>query len=523
MSKFNTKQKTKTVATHQGGEGYKQTPEIELVLLLAAGTGDKYYEKESETFKRLDSLMTTIAKKDKLFLAKAIVYARAVMGQRSISHYAAAKLASLLNGEDWGKAFYGKRDRRKNKGGVIYRLDDILEIAAAYKALNGQEKLKLANAIKKGFASAIENSDAYELGKYKGTGKEISLVDIVNLVHPKAKGETAEAIKALVDGNLKQTSTRQSANTETGKAVAAAVKSGEIKAEDKEKVLKEAKSANYKELLESGRIGYMDLVRNLRNIINADTDLVPLTKNILTNRKVIKQSLIFPHQIDLAIEVLMAETKDGNARREVIKYLTEAYELAVDNVKELNMHGKTAVVFDTSASMQGGWGSGTMLGKGKRSYQTPVEKAALIAATLGKGIGADVYHFADTCKEINYNPMDSIHSIAVKFKGMIGKVGHGTSFESIFNNLSQRYERVFVISDMQGNDRCAKAVSAYRKRKDVDPYIYSINLCGYETSSIKPTGKAYPLAGYSASIYEVAKQYEIDPNALISEINKIEL
>ena len=521
MSKFNQKKVEKTVTTKQGGVGYEWSNEIELVLLLAAGTGDKYYQKESATFKQLDGLMEKIAKKDKLFLAKAIVYARSVLGQRSITHYAAARLAALLNGEDWGKDFYNKRARKKNEGGVIFRLDDILEIAAAYKALNGQEKIKLSNAVKKGFAKAIESADAYEIAKYKGTGKEVSLVDIINLVHPKASGETAEAINGLINGNLKQFNTRQAANTETGKEVAEAVKRGEIKKEDKDKVLKEAKSANYRELIENRKIGYMDLVRNLRNIIKTDTDLIPLAKEILLDKKLIDQSKIFPHQIDLAIEVLMKEVSNGPSLREVISYLVQAYELAVDNVKHLNMHGRTAVVYDTSGSMQGGWGSGVMIGKGQKSYSSPVEKAALIAATLGKGLNADIYQFASSCKVVPYNTMDSIHSITKNLVGQIGRVGHGTAFSSIFDGLKDRYDRVFIISDMQGADECKRAVANYKKRKGVDPYIYAIDLCGYGSTSIKPNQKVFPLAGYSAAIYETAKTYEIDPKALINEIKKI--
>ena len=521
MSKFNNKKVEKTVPTKQGGVGYEWSDEIALVMLLAAGTGDKYYQKESATFKELDALMAKVAKKDKLFLAKAIVYARSVLGQRSITHYAAAKLATFLNGEDWGKDFYSKRKRKGNEGGVIFRLDDILEIAGAYKHLNGQEKIKFANSIKKGFAKAIESADPYELAKYKGTGKEISLVDIVNLVHPKAIGENGEAIKALMAGTLKQHDTRQDKNTETGKAVAEAVKSGEVKAKDKEKVLKEAKSANYKELIETKKIGYMDLVRNLRNIINTDTALVPLTKDILLNKKMIDQSKIFPHQIDLAIEILMAETSESSARREIIGYLVQAYELSVDNVKHLNMNGKTAVVYDTSGSMQGGWGAGTMIGPNKTSNSSPVEKAALIAATLGKGLGADIYQFASNCAVVPYNHMDTIHTISGTLIRQIGKVGHGTNFSSIFNGLKDKYDRIFVISDLQGSDECKRSVADYKRKFGIDPYIYSINLCGYGTTSIKPNQKVFPLAGYSAAIYETAKTYEVDPKALITEINNI--
>jgi 60 kDa SS-A/Ro ribonucleoprotein len=37
---------------------------------------------------------------------------------------------------------------------------------------------------RKDFKDALENADAYELAKYQAKNNTVSLVDIVNLVHP---------------------------------------------------------------------------------------------------------------------------------------------------------------------------------------------------------------------------------------------------------------------------------------------------------------------------------------------------
>lgn len=525
MGKFNTKAKEKTITTHQGGTGYEWPVEIELVLLMAAGLTAKYYQAEKAVIKQLDELIDKVARKDKYLLAQIIIYTRSVLGQRSITHYAAARMAQILAGEEWGKRFFSKRQRKGNDGGVVWRLDDIMEIAGAYMHVNGATELKLTNAMKKGFASALEGADPYELAKYKMQSSDIKLVDIVNLVHPKAEGETKEAIIALLKGELKEFDTRQSANTETGKQVAEAVKTGEVKKEDKERVLKEAKSKNYRDLIESNKMGYMDLIRNLRNIVKTDDTIIDTDafKTMLTSRKLITQSLVFPHQIDLAFEVVLKEMSAPVVRK-LAPLVAQAYEESVANVKELNMSGRTAVVIDTSASMYGGSYRPLVInGEKTNGRRMPMEKAALVGATLAKGLGADLYQFSDICKSIRYNPMDSIHSIANEVMRRKGEVGYGTYLSRVWETLAKsgRYERVFLLSDMQVADKAQVALKDFKRTHNINPYIYSIDLCGYGTSAVKPGDRVFPLGGYSAAIYETAKAYETDPKALLNEIKKI--
>ena len=132
MSKYNEKREpvVKKTTTHQGGSGLTQRPEHELVGILSTGIQNTYYEKESERETRLREVIDTIAKKYKLFAAKALVYARSVFGQRSVTHVGAVNLMPHLSGDELGKRFFSKRNRKGNVGGIIYRLDDMTEILA---------------------------------------------------------------------------------------------------------------------------------------------------------------------------------------------------------------------------------------------------------------------------------------------------------------------------------------------------------------------------------------------------------
>jgi hypothetical protein len=513
MARYNTKAKStvQTVTNHQGGSGYQYDPKSELVSILATGLDNKYYEKLGERETRFANVIAEVAKTDKLFAAKAMVYARSVMGQRTVTHFGAVELAKALAGDGLGAKFFSKRARKANAGGIIYRLDDMLEIAACYQARNPGKQL--SNAIKKGFKAALEAADEYELAKYQAKNRDLSLVDIVNLVHPKPSEKMTPVFAKLMKGELKQFNTVEDKNTKAGQEVAAKVKAGEITAEEATVELNTAKEDNFAELIETRKIGYLALIRNLRNILKtgAKAEVVNGACELLTDAKLIKQSLVFPHQIDLALEIMLDEFGASKAKP-FIKALNTAYELSIPNLTELFKGGKTAVVFDSSGSMS----SMIKLANKNQGSEAAIAKAALIAATLAKGIDADVFHFADHCDQIKFNPLDSVNTLKNQFLSKQGSVGYGTAFDSIMRTLNGKYDRVFVISDMQGADMLdSKAYS--------NTHIYSVDICGYGTTMFKPGSKVYKIFGYSSDIYELIKKVEIDPQALIKEIEKIEI
>jgi len=220
---------------------------------------------------------------------------------------------------------------------------------------------------------------------------------------------------------------------------------------------------------------------------------------------------VFPHQIDLALEIMLDEF-GASVAKPFIKALNTAYELSIPNLTELFKGGKTAVVFDSSGSMS----SMIKLANRNQGSEAAIAKAALIAATLAKGIDADVFHFADHCDQIKFNPLDSVNTLKKQFLDKQGSVGYGTAFQSIMRTLNGKYDRVFVISDMQGGDMIdSKSYS--------NTHIYSVDICGYGTTMFKPGSKVYKIFGYSSDIYELIKKVEIDPQALIKEIEKIEI
>ena len=566
MAKYNQKVEPviKRTTTLQGGSGFTQKPEAELIGILATGMGNNFYESEGEREKRFREVLAKVAKKNKLFAAKALIYARSVFGQRSVTHFGAVEILPFLQGDELGKRFYSKRDKKAGRGGIIWRLDDMAEILAAYLAKNklkAEDKWTMPNSIKKGFKDAIEHADAYELAKYQMKNRGVSLVDIVNLVHPvetdkngtidvpmstyaKAvegtkfakldvpAGDTVRvpALRALVLGILKQFNTVEDKNTDAGKTVAAKVKSGEITKEQATVELNEAKTENYAELIQTKKIGYLALLRNIRNILKTnDTALLDEACVLLTNKEFIRKSLVWPHQIDLAMEVMLIEF-NGKQLQKVTQALGEAYENAIPNLEQLIPDGRTAVVFDTSGSMSGGgWGGGVQIsfnGKPKSINSTPVEKAALIAATFAKGTGGDVYHFGtSTARITGFNPNDAINTMKRHFMQHSGRCGHGTAYSTILPELSRsggQYDRIIIITDEQGCDSFEQSYKQYSTKYGT-PYVYFINIVGYAPTMAKEGSRVFRLQGYSADIYEKIPRLEMNVNEVIDAINAIEI
>lgn len=480
MSKFNQSAATTNKTTNlAGGEGFVMTPELELVsALLTSFLEDKFYESGAKRQSRIESLVDKV---DPLFAAKASIFARTEFGMRSVSHVVAGHIAGTVKGEQWTKRYFDK---------VVYRPDDMMEILSYYYANFGKNEPK---ALRRGFAKALERFDEYQLAKYRGAGKAVKLVDVVNLVHP----QHTEAIGKLVRDELRNTNTFE----------AKLSKAGQEGGED-------AKAEAWKDLIKSGRIGYMALVRNLRNIINeTDEEVVDKAVDILTDENRIKKSLLLPFRFLTAYDQLQSNSRSSK----VLTGLSDALDISFANVPKFD--GKTLVVIDHSGSM--GSGINSAFGRG-----------AMFGLALARSSGADLMHFGDTAEYLSFNKNDStltlmkyLDSLNNGWSGGAGYVGHGTNFNSIFETADKAYDRIIIISDMQGwvgYYSPSRAFGAYKTKYGVNPQVYSWDINGYGTLEF-PENRVATLAGWSEKTFDIMKLVETDKKALVNKINSIEL
>ncbi|HEU5289470.1 MAG TPA: TROVE domain-containing protein [Cyclobacteriaceae bacterium] len=473
MSRFNTPQQTTKSENLAGGLSYKQSPELELVsILLTSFANDQFYRSSNDTFAKLISL---VIDSDKEFVAKAAVYARTKFGMRSITHVVASELAQHISGKEWSKDFYDR---------IIYRPDDMMEILSYHVTKNG----KIPNAMKKGFAKAFDRFDKYKLAKYRGEGKGFKLIDVVNMVHPVPVEKNAEAINALVKGELKSFDTWESELSKAGQNA----EGEEDKAEQKKEV--------WVNLIRENKLGYFALLRNLRNIIEQAPEVITEALGQLTNENAIKKSLVLPFRFLTAYEEIQ-KLSNGKIVRDVLVALNRAVDISVNNVHKFD--GETLVVLDESGSMSG----------------KPATIGALFSAVLIKSNNADFITFSDNARYQNVNPMDSTITIANSIKFASG----GTNFHSIFQTANKKYDRVIILSDMQGwigYNTPSASFNEWKKRTGANPFVYSFDLNSYGSMQF-PENNVFCLAGFSEKVFDIMKLMEQDKKALINEIKKV--
>lgn len=477
MSRFNAPN-ADTVANAAGGLSHTQTPELELIsILLTSFANEQFYRSSNDTFERLKTLIQKLNFLHKIdFVARAAIYARTQFGMRSITHVVASELAKYVQGKDWASAFYNQ---------IIYRPDDMMEILAYHTANNG----KVTNAMKKGFGAAFGRFDAYQLAKYRGESKSIKLVDVANLVHPAPTDKNREALAALIKGELKSTDTWESKLTTAGQNAESQ--------EEKEEFKKEAWTG----LITERKIGYFALLRNLRNIIEQAPEILPAAIEMLTDSGLIAKSLVLPFRFQTAAGEIGKLT--SSAARIALVGINKALDISVSNAPVFD--GETLVVLDVSGSMEG----------------RPSEIGALFAAVLIKSNNADFMVFANDAGYLQVNPLDSTTTIskAIRF------TGGGTNFHSIFMRATRKYDRIIILSDMQGwigYDTPVRAFNDYCQRTGADPYIYSFDLQNYGSMQF-PQRKVFCLAGFSEKVFDIMKLLEQDKNALVNAVNEISL
>jgi len=511
----------------QGFKAYSLPEELRLLMMLnTLKLQPQYYRTDSETMQELRDLVEHL---DPYFVAQAIVYSRCMGdGMRSINHLAAALLAPLTKGLEWGKRFYGPFDAKKHKNGCIFRPDDMSEIKDVIYALGGHS---LPATVRKGFAAAIESFDTYRLAKYKKT-----IIDVANLVHPDPKksnaeftnelGEVFKTIDALMKGINVTADTWEAAQSEAGQEVAKAVREGKLTQMEAEKVLSEAKADNWESLLREGKLGILAALRNIRNIMkNPRKEIIDMWCSLISNQELIRKGLILPIHFDLAYDVIDCDFKDYDYAHQVMSALQDAYIKSIPNLSSV-FTGKTCIIVDCSGSM----GQGISDGKqtiGRHGYwncnnytDTCEYKAGLIAATIAKACDVDVVKFGTRAEFFNFNKNKNVFALAKE----IGTAEYGgtsphTAWDLIAYN-QKKYDRIIFISDNEVNSYNLTSTSYKNYLRICSPYVYAIDLAAYGTTPLAGDKIAY-FYGYGPQLYEDMTKNEFDPRKILDKVLKI--
>jgi len=292
-----------------------------------------------------------------------------------------------------------------------------------------------------------------------------------------------------MNGDLKSAATWETALTKPGRATGDADEKAELK--------KEA----WVSLIRDRKIGYFALLRNLRNILQQSPEVLPEALAMLTDEKLIRKSLVLPFRFLTAYDELEKMTMIGKDIRNTMTAISTALDISLANVPKFD--GETLVVLDVSGSMAG----------------RPAQIGSVFSAMLAKASNADFMTFSDSASYRSFNPADSTMSIAKSVRFSSG----GTNFPAIFWAARRRYDRIIILSDMQGwigQHTPAKDFAAYKQYTGADPFIYSFDLNSYGNMQF-PERNVFCLAGFSDKIFDIMQLLETDRHAMIGEIEKI--
>lgn len=285
---------------------------------------------------------------------------------------------------------------------VIQRADELAEFVAIYWK-DGRQPLS-AQA-KKGLARAFTKFDAYRLAKYDRPG-HIRLRDVLFLSHAKPETDEQAATWAkLIDGTLESPDTWE-----------VALSGGADKRETFERLIRE------------GQLGYLALLRNLRNMEQAGVDESLVVDAILARKGARR---ILPFRFVAAARAAM--------RFEVA--LDEAMQAALGDFERLE--GTTAVLVDVSGSM--GWAL-----SGRSQLNRMDAASALATFVTGVADRARVFTFSNQVVEVP--PRHGMALIdAIKGSQPYGGTYLGRAVALV--NEQVPHDRLIVVTDEQSHDR----------------------------------------------------------------------
>ena len=302
MSKLNTKQKPAYTENSVGTTVRKITVHQELIRAVSACMlwEDTFYLDGSLA---ADKIRELVAESDPEFVAALASLVRSSMNIRHTPLLMLVELAKL------------GRLKARHVYEVISRPDELAEILAIYWK---DGKSPLSNQLKRGIADAFTKFSAYQFSKYKGENKNISLRDVMFLVHPKPlSAQQAVVFEKLANSTLQAPDTWE-----------VALSSGEDK------------YSTFVRLLQSNGLGALAFLRNLRNMQNAGVPLQLVAE--YANR--VDLSKVLPYRLLAAAKHVI----DPLWKDVVYSMFHRA------GLSQARLPGHTVIVVDASGSMNEG-------------------------------------------------------------------------------------------------------------------------------------------------------------------------
>jgi len=512
--------KNKTI-NYEGEEAYKLSSPMELYsVVCTASLLAKFYVQDAS--RELQRLRILVAQNEPEFVAKLAVYTREQMYLRSVPLVLAVELARIHNGDN----LVSKLTER-----VIQRADELTEILAYYEQANERKDTKtlnkLSKQISKGVAEAFHKFDEYQFSKYN-RDSNIKIRDAMFLCHPKPRSIIEkELFKKIVDNTLETPYTWETEISEIG----------QHKFENDE-AKKQAITKKWEELIDSERLGYMALIRNLRNILNTDisTDHCVKIAKVLSDPQQVRKSRQLPFRFLSAYKILNGHKLpdhlsygvreldgiDNPNTSLILDALENAVKVSAENIDGYDYDTKVLIASDVSGSM-----CASISPKSSILYYDIGLLLSMILQNRCKLVTTGIFGSTWKVKQLPHsNILQNVESLY----NIEGEVGYSTNGYKVIDYLIQNnitdLDKIMIFTDCQmwdsyGGGNTMK--SSWSKYKKINPNIklYLFDLAGYRNTPLYvDNNDVFLIAGWSNKIFWVLNALDQGRDA-ISTISDI--
>ncbi len=367
-------------------------------------------------------------------------------------------------------------------------------------------------------ALSFNRFDGYQLAKYDRAGA-VRLRDALFLVHPNAKDAAQQALfDQLVRGELPTPYTWETELSAIGQATYASDADRQT-----------AVRTTWETLIGSGQLGYMALLRNLRNLLEANVSAEAMERvcATLADRFAVARSKQLPFRFLAAYREVKAVPSGHVAA--VLAALEKAIVHSAVSLRGFGHANRVVVACDVSSSMQ--------------KAISPRSKVLLYDVSLVLGMllqsrcqNVIAGMFGDVWKRISL-PTGPVLRNVEEFCRREGEVGYSTNGHLVIKDLRERREvvdKVMIFTDVQlwdstntatrNGSPLAQEWAAYRGTVAPNARLYLFDLVGYGTVplEVRPENGVALVAGWSAKVSDVLATLDNGGSAL-TEIEKIDL
>ena len=505
---FNKPQQTVAAATrttnYEGGEAFEPAdPRLALykrtINQLLEGS---FYESDDEQLAAVVRRFDATADEDPEFVLKLAAYARQELYLRDIPQV----LLVLAANDERFKDDSPESLIREWAPAIIQRMDETATALAVHDQLVGGTA---PWPLRRGIEDAlVAMADAYTLGKYELSRREVTLHDVFNRVHPEPVDDEQEALfERFMRGDLDDypdvdpvpsPNTWETVISERGNTRDAW-----------EMLIKD----------DAYTLPIFASIRNLRNMIEAGVDEDTIVAHL--DLEAVRHAPLYPFRYYQAYTAL----QDADVQAPTVEqWLEDAIDVAVETVP--GGFGDTFVAVDLSGSMDHPLSANSTL--------RLKEIGTLFGAILADQ-GADVGGFGDDFQTVPMHvdtPVLQRQDAVLAIDEDVGNSTNGWKALEYLREREEPIERVVVFTDMQiwdstpftarGNQTVKAAFDAYRNEVSSDTALYLVDLASYG-DLVTPEGyeNVYNVSGWSEKVLSFIEHAE-NPKQVIDEIDAFE-